>query len=186
LGQQGFTLLETLVALVVAATAAAVISAFLRGIVARVEKEQLHQLAVMQLMNKTALLQAAPLMDARWVYDKDVLRLLSTYPELPEVEVRNYSPEDGSTGIPLPPIDLAFTPYQRLSVQVDRYTLQFLRPALPSPARRAGAADVSVSAAAAAAGSIAAAPLPKPEPATTQPGPASIAGPATTPEGAGQ
>ena len=140
---QGFTLLETLVALVIAATAAAVISAFLRGIIARVQKEQEHQVAVLRLLNQPALLRVSALIDARWVYEKEVLRLLPARPELPEVVVRNYLPDDG--GIPLPPIELAFTPYQRLTIEAGRHTLQFLRPALPSPVRRADPASLSIS-----------------------------------------
>jgi prepilin-type N-terminal cleavage/methylation domain-containing protein len=139
---RGFTLLETLVALVIAATAAAVISAFLRGILARVQKEQEHQVAVLRLLNQTALLRVSALTDARWVYEKELLRLLPARPELPEVVVRNYLPDDA--GIPLPPIELAFTPYQRLTVESGRHTLQFLRPALPSPVRRADPATLSV------------------------------------------
>lgn len=189
--QGGFTLLETLVALVIAATAAAVISAFLRGIVARVIKEQEHQVAVLRLLNQTALLRVAPLNDARWVYEQDVLRLLPAQPELPEVVVRNYLPED--YGIPPPPIELAFTPYQRLTVQAGRHTLQFLRPALPSPARRsdpaslvidAGTASAMTAAANKAASAPAAAPVLEAPAATILPGtpasaPAAEAAPST-------
>lgn len=136
-GVEGFTLLETLVALVVAATAAAVVSAFLRGIISRVEKEQEHQLAVLRLVNRAAVLRTSPLVETRWVYEQnDVLRLVPSRPELPEIEVRNYLPE--GSGVPPPPIEIAFTTYQQMTVRENRYGLHFLRPALPSPVRKSG------------------------------------------------
>lgn len=52
-GGRGFTLIETLIALVVAATAAAVILAQLRVLVARAEQERAHEMAVLRLLNES-------------------------------------------------------------------------------------------------------------------------------------
>lgn len=121
-------------ALVITATAAGIISAFLRGILARVEKEQLHQFAALRLLNQAALFRTAPTKDTRLVYSNDKsLQLIFPEPNLPEAKVENFQPDPSTL---LPPITIAFTPYQRYSLSQDRYTLTFLQPSLPSPVAR--------------------------------------------------
>jgi len=131
--RRGFTLIETLVALVIAAIAAAVILSQVRTLMLRAEKEQSHQLAVLQLLNDSLrvshggfanppaprLEQDALLIDARAANNE----------KTPLIKVRNFLLNDEK----LPPISFAYTPFQLYIAEQDRYALHFVSAALPSP-----------------------------------------------------
>ena len=131
--QRGFTLIETLVALVIAAAAAAVILSHVRTLMLRAEKEQSHQLAVLQLLNDSLRVShggfvyaAAPRIEE----DALLLDVGSTpYGAIPPVRVRNFSLRDEK----LPPVSFAYTPFQLFATERDRYVIHTIRAALPSP-----------------------------------------------------
>ena len=130
--QRGFTLLETLVALVIAAAAAAVILSFLRTLMLRAEREQAHQLAVLQLLNDSVrstyfrpVAAMSPFLDG----DTLLLEGQSSEGGLPQIRVQNFSVRDEK----LPPISFAYTPFQLFITERDRYAIHAVSAALPSP-----------------------------------------------------
>lgn len=129
--QRGFTLLETLVALVIAAAAAAVILSFIRTLMLRAEKEQAHQLAAMQLLNDSVRAEHFRATAAQPRLDGDTL-LLDGQPDeggWPQIRVRNFSVR----GEKLPPISFAYTSFQLFITERDRYAIHAASAALPSP-----------------------------------------------------
>jgi prepilin-type N-terminal cleavage/methylation domain-containing protein len=136
----GFTLIETLVALVIAAAGAAVILAHVRSLMLRAEREQAHQFAVLRLLNDSLRLVhgGAQAVEApRLEKDRLVIVQRGTVREaLLPVLVRNFSP----LGETLPAVGLAYTPFQVFSVERDIYALHRIGPALPPPQ---GAAPLS-------------------------------------------
>jgi prepilin-type N-terminal cleavage/methylation domain-containing protein len=129
-GARGFTLIETLIALVIAASAAAVILAQLRGLVARVDQERSHELAVLRLLNASARLAlGSPGGERVEPADKDSLRIHYLDPTWPEVTVRNFS----STGQAVPPVVFAYTPFQIFTVSEGPYALSLVAPGIPRP-----------------------------------------------------
>ena len=133
--RRGFTLIETLVALVIAAIAAAVILSQVRTLMLRAEKEQSHQLAVLQLLNDS--LRAthggfAKLAVPRLEQDElqiEAQAVVNDEKALPLVKVRNFLPNGGK----LPPISFAYTPFQLFITEQDRYAIHSVSAALPSP-----------------------------------------------------
>ncbi|MDP2783338.1 MAG: prepilin-type N-terminal cleavage/methylation domain-containing protein [Sulfurimicrobium sp.] len=130
----GFTLLETLIALVIAAVAASVILSHVRTLMLRSEKEQAHQTVVLQLLNDSLRLThgampAEPVAriekDELWIdlTDKD-------WAGMPPVRVSNFS----ARGEALPPVSFAYTPYQLYGTARDRYALFAIAPSLKPPA----------------------------------------------------
>lgn len=131
--QRGFTLIETLVALVIAAIAAAVILSQVRALMLRAEKEQSHQLAVLQLLNDSLRIShgripSQPL--PRLEHDTLLIDAQTTDgQQTPLVKVRNFLLNDEK----LPPISFAYTPFQLYSTEQDRYAIHIVSGALPSP-----------------------------------------------------
>jgi len=138
-GQCGFTLIETLVALVVAATAAAVILAQVRGLFLRAEREQAAERATIAVLNGIAQLAGtdgdAP---GSWraggtVPHEDALRLTQPPEDLAaEVAIVNFTVTGSAREIP--PVEVAYTPFQRIAVTSGGRELCYLAPALKSPA----------------------------------------------------
>ena len=127
--ERGFTLIETLIALVIAAAAAAIILSQVRTLMLRAEKEQAHQLALLQLLNDSLRLSYRGLQATAPLIEQD--RLVMQAPvagqdDPLQVEVRNFSVQ----GEVLPPVPLAYTPFQLFGVSRDRYTLHALAPGL--------------------------------------------------------
>jgi prepilin-type N-terminal cleavage/methylation domain-containing protein len=133
-GGGGFTLLETLIALVIAAVAASVILSHVRTLMLRSEKEQAHQFAVLQLLNDSLRLthgampaEPVPRIEKEelWIdlTDKD-------WAGMPAVRVSNFS----ARGEALPPVSFAYTPFQLYSTTRDRYALFAIAPSLKPPA----------------------------------------------------
>ena len=139
----GFTLIETLVALAIAAAAAAVILGHVRTLMLRAEREQAHQLAVLRLQNDWLRLVHGGARDAeapRLEGDRLVVFSRETGRDAPPpVVVRNFSP----LGEPLPAVGLAYTPFQVFAVERDRYALHRIGPSLAPPP---GAAPLSADA----------------------------------------
>lgn len=129
---RGFTLIETLIALVVAATAAAVILSMVRGLRAGVEQEHAHEWDVLRLINDSLRLAVVGVDEKRVVLEPkatDQLLLRFDAPELPRVVVRNFS-----VTVPrVPPITLAYTPLQQFSLEQGIYTLTVIGPSLSRP-----------------------------------------------------
>jgi type II secretory pathway pseudopilin PulG len=123
-----------MVAMTVAAIAATVILSYVRSLMARAEREQSHQLAVMGLMNDSLRLVhggAQVAEEPRLEGNRLVIAPLNpTRDSLPPVVVRNFSP----LGDPLPAVGLAYTPFQVYAVERGRYALHRIGPALPPPA----------------------------------------------------
>lgn len=127
---RGFTLIETLIALVVAATAAAVILAQLRSLVARVEQERAHELAVLRLLNESARLAlGSPGGERLEPVDASSLEIHYRDPGWPIVTVRNFS----ATGQKVPPLVLAYTPFQLYTVSEGAYALSIVAPGIRRP-----------------------------------------------------
>ena len=132
---RGFTLIETLVALVIAATAAAVILSQVRTLMLRAEKEQSHQLAVLQLLNDSLRVSygdRTPSIPPR--IERDVL-VLDAQDPMPTVKVQNFSVR----GEQLPPVSFAYTPFQLFVTERDRYAIHAASAALASPVAAAAA-----------------------------------------------
>lgn len=131
---RGFTLIETLVALVIAATASAIILGHVRTLMLRAEKERSHQSAVLQAINDSLRLSRATVTVAslRSRPEKDCL-VLDGYElsqrELSAVQACNIAVR----GEPPPPITFAYTPFQSFGVSRGQYSLYFVSPALPTP-----------------------------------------------------
>ena len=139
---RGFTLIETLIALVIAATAAAIIFSQLRTLTLRAEKEQAHQLALLQLLNDSLRLSYRGLQATSPLIEQD--RLLLQAPVAGQedplrVEVRNFS----VGGEVLPPVSIAYTPFQLFGVSRNRYTLHALAPGLKPAADALSAAGLT-------------------------------------------
>jgi prepilin-type N-terminal cleavage/methylation domain-containing protein len=139
----GFTLIETLVALTIAAAAAAVILSYVRTLMLRAEREQAHQLAAMRLLNDGMRLVYGGAQDTgepRLERDRLVFLPRDTAPgAMPPVEVRNFSP----LGETLPAVGLAYTPFQLYGVEREGYRLHRIGPGLAPPP---GAAPLSAGA----------------------------------------
>ena len=131
---RGFTLLETLVALVIAATAAGIILTHVRTLMVRAEKEHDHQSAVLQVINDSLRLSRTTVTPASLHLrpEKDCLMLegyeLSQH-DLTAVQACNIAIK----GEVLPPITFAYTPFQSFGVSRGQYSLYFVSPSLPSP-----------------------------------------------------
>ncbi len=135
--EEGFTLLETLVALIVAAMAAAVIAAAVRGEFQRAEMHRRHASAAIEAANRFTVVRQT---DWRsWQASPDHEKILlgaslrrADDPWPGTIEVYNHSLQAQSS---LPPPEAAYTPLQRVSVtEADgRYALSFIAPSLPPP-----------------------------------------------------
>jgi len=130
----GFTLIETLVALVIATIAATVVLKHVHTLMQRAEKEQSHQLAALQLLNDSLRLSHGGLANARPPKLENDRLLIEADDQslfgLPLVEVHNFSVRNEA----LPPIVFAYTPFQSFSVKRDRYAIVALAPAVKTPA----------------------------------------------------
>ena len=127
---RGFTLIETLVALLIAAIGAAVVLSHVRTLMLRSEREQAHQVATLQLLNDSLrLAHGGPPVSAPRLERDDLLIEGAPEDDAPTVRVRNFS----VSGATLPPISIAYTPFQLFGVSRDRYTLEAIAPALKSP-----------------------------------------------------
>ena len=129
-GARGFTLIETLIALVVAATAAAVILAQLRVLVARAEQERTHEMAVLRLLNESVRLSfGSPGGERIEPVDKDSLQIHYRDPAWPVVTVRNFS----ATGQEVPPLVFAYTPFQLYTVSEGTHAFSLVAPGIRRP-----------------------------------------------------
>jgi len=132
---RGFTLIETLVALLIAAIGAAVVLSHVRTLMARSEREQAHQVAVLQLLNDSLRLAYGGPPRSSPRLESDVLVIdASSQDDVPTVRVRNFSVR----GQTLPPIAIAYTPFQLFGVSRDRYSLEAIAPALKAPGSAPG------------------------------------------------
>ena len=128
--QSGFTILEVLVALVIAATASAVIFTHLRTLIDLNARVNEHQREVTAALNEAAYV-LGPDWGARArtrLREQDIAVLLRGEFS-PTLFVSNFMLDDKEA---LPPVDRAFTPYQLYRVQPGaRYGVTFLFPNLP-------------------------------------------------------
>lgn len=131
---RGFTLLETLVALVIAATAAAVILSNVRTLMLRAEKEHSHQSAVLQVINDSLRLSRATVTAASLHLRPEKNCLILEGHELSQLELSAVQACNIAVKQePLPPITFAYTPFQSFGVSRGQYSLYFVAPALPTP-----------------------------------------------------
>jgi prepilin-type N-terminal cleavage/methylation domain-containing protein len=129
-GARGFTLIETLVALLIAAIGAAVVLSHVRTLMLRSEREQAHQLAALQLLNDSLRLShGGPPASAPQLEGDELVIEAAPAEGWPTVRVWNFS----TRGETLPPIAIAYTPFQLFGVSRDRYTLHAVAPGLKSP-----------------------------------------------------
>jgi prepilin-type N-terminal cleavage/methylation domain-containing protein len=132
--EEGFTLIETLIALTVAATAAAVILAQVRGLYQRAERETAATYAATRLLNNAARLGA----DAAWRDGAMQVRDGALVPTPPPawlagvLAIHNFAVSGDARSTP--PVEAAYTPFQRAALAEDGRELCLLVPALRSPA----------------------------------------------------
>jgi prepilin-type N-terminal cleavage/methylation domain-containing protein len=144
---RGFTLIETLIALVVAATAATVILAQVRGFYMRAERQRAAEFAATRVLNDVARLAPdswppvaekgrEPAAETGWRAGGAEVRTPALWPLLlpadvsSTVQVNNFSL--ALTAAQLPPVEVAYTPFQRLEVDSDGLSASLLMPALPT------------------------------------------------------
>ena len=133
----GFTLIETVIALVVLALGAAAVLQHLRALVVRADHEQAHVVETMTLLNEAARLplwpaeqQQAELFQAgEGLYGQHLRLVWPNFPAAPAVTVSNFSWQ----AEPLPPLDMAFTPVQQFHLGSGARTYTRLARALPPP-----------------------------------------------------
>ena len=126
----GFTLIETMVALMIAATAAALILTQLRGMIARVDQERQHELDALRVLNQSAWFAIGSPGDEKLVpVDETSMRIQYRDPERPAVTVRNFSAPSND----VPPIVLAYTPFQQYSISAGNYSLSLIAPGIERP-----------------------------------------------------
>lgn len=135
---RGFTLLETLVALVVAATAAAIILSFTRAQYQRAVKEREHAGAVTRVLNNAVRLnlhhwRAWPMTPGNGSLTLESPTVTTEATRPGPVDVRNFLLRSAEL---MPPIEIAYTPLQEFYVgeTAGRYSLSFIAAALPPPA----------------------------------------------------
>jgi prepilin-type N-terminal cleavage/methylation domain-containing protein len=128
--QDGFTILEVLVALVIAATASAIIFSHLRTLVDLNIRVRQHQQDVTVTLNEAAYLLAPDWgQRARVSLGDDRVTIALRDKFAPSLYVSNFSLEADDE---LPPLTRAFTPYQIYRVQPGkRYHVSLLFPNLP-------------------------------------------------------
>ena len=128
---RGFTLIETMLALVVAAFSATVILANTRALMQRAEQEQRLVRGGGQLLNDVVLakLGQPPRPIQELERDRTVLSA-NDGGKTPPVGVYNFSL---SGERPLPPVQLAFTPFQRFALERDGLAISYLAKGLPPP-----------------------------------------------------
>lgn len=135
---RGFTLIETLVALVVVAIAAAVILAMTRSLYHSAERRRAHSHAITRLSNDVARLDVPAWRKRPFQIDAESVRLSpaagESSPPAPSLSGRNFAVRGG---YPLPPVAIAFTPIQEFTLSAggdSDLELRFLAPSLPYPA----------------------------------------------------
>jgi len=130
LGQQaGFTILEVLVALIIATTASAVIFSHLRTLIDLNARLRQHQQDVTVTLNESAYLLAPDWgQRAGIALTENEVAITLHDSSAPSLYVSNFSLEDEE----LPAVSRAFTPYQIYRVQPGkRYAVELLFPNLP-------------------------------------------------------
>ena len=135
MNSRGFTLVETLVALVVAAIATSVILAMVKGLMQRAEIEQRHVLDTIGLLNDSVLFgQRFPYPDPDIVRNPGEWSVTSRREDnLPTVRVRNFS----LAGPRLtPPLEVAITPLQTFAIARNRHAITVIAPGLPAEGSR--------------------------------------------------
>lgn len=130
---QGFTLIETLLALAVAATAASVILALVHSHYRRTETARAASEETIRLLNDRAWLDSANWRSGDLANDTAGLPRLAppTGAPWPHLRVENV---EISGVIPPPPMAAAHTPFQRFGIEHAGRALWFVAPALPPPA----------------------------------------------------
>jgi len=99
-------------------------------LVARVEQERTHELAVLRLLNESVRLSlGSPGGERIEPVDKDRLQIHYRDPAWPVVTVRNFS----ATGQKVPPLPLAYTPFQLYTVSAEPYALSVVAPGIRRP-----------------------------------------------------
>jgi len=112
---------------IVAAASAAVLS-HLRGLIDLNDRVREHQRRVSSLLSQVALLQAHDLAQAQLAIKADAARL--SVPGLPlDIEVTNFTAD----GRDVPPIDQAYTPFQRFALGEERHRMTVVLPGLRPP-----------------------------------------------------
>lgn len=143
---RGFTLIETLIALVLAATAASVILAQVWGLYKRAEQERSSEFAATRLLNDLARIspdswpkttgKGKDPVESGWRASGEFeLRDAVIWPRIlpaglgAQATITNFSLTLPSQR--LPAVDVAFTPFQRFDLDNDRYAVSILMPAMP-------------------------------------------------------
>lgn len=130
----GFTLIETLVALVVAATAASVVLALTHSHYRRAAQSRSLADAVTAMLNDSAALSAGTWREGTLAQGTGLeasaeWRLVPADKTLPPLQVENIE----IAGNPAPPVGVAFTPFQRFGIARDGLSLWLIAPSLPPP-----------------------------------------------------
>ena len=125
----GFTLLEVLVALVIAATATSIILMHMRTLIDLSDRIRNHQTEISQLLNQAEGLALPDWGDTAGSKLEDSWIAITLREQLePSVFVSNFEPGERE----IAPIDRAYTPFQAYRVQPGkRYAMSLLYPNLP-------------------------------------------------------
>lgn len=131
----GFTLIETLVALVVAATTASVVLALTHSHYRRAEQSRSLADSVTAVLNDSAAISAGAWREGALAAGTGadagaIWQLVPTDRALPPLRVENIE----LAGNPAPPLAVAYTPFQRFGIIRDGHSLWLIAPSLPPPA----------------------------------------------------
>lgn len=132
----GFTLIETLVALVVATTAATVIFASVRALLQRAEQEQRQLSSAVSTLNASVLYATfAPYPNPLLTPNVEHVEVQPTDSQLPAMRVRNFSVLGDKV---LPPVSVAYTPFQAYTTTTDeRFAITMIAGSLPHEGNKA-------------------------------------------------
>lgn len=125
----GFTLVEVLVALLIVAGASAAILGYLRSLLQYQERFGAQQTVTSRLLNQVAMLHLGSLTGARLEYVGADARLVPPDSSSPALTLSNFSIE----GKRVPPVEIAYTPWQVYTLTEAQRTLPLLMTGLPPP-----------------------------------------------------
>jgi prepilin-type N-terminal cleavage/methylation domain-containing protein len=136
--QQGFTLIEVLVAVVIVATAGSALLGHMRSLIDYEQRVRQRQELVSALLNQVAKLQTASLAGATLRVEGQSGFLVPADREQPQVRVDNFDPTPGKK---VPPLELAYTPYQIYTFTENRKPLGLVLPGMRPPPALGNAAE---------------------------------------------